>query len=74
MGLKTAFEGTLSVRDTKMQEQLLFLLSYTDLFLNHVPKVAIYQDNANTLTRLEVMNVIAFSGHSALHKMTLKQL
>ncbi len=74
MGLKTAFEGTLSVRDLEMQEQLMFLLSYTDLFFNNVPKVATYQDYANSLTRLEVMNVIAFSGHSALHKMNAKVL
>jgi hypothetical protein len=74
MGLKTAFEGTLSIRDTEMQDQLKFLLSYTEVFLNHIPKVATYQDNGITLTRLEVMNVIAFSGHSALHKMNAKVL
>ncbi len=74
MGLKTAFEGTLSVRDTEMQDQLQFLLLYTDVFLSHVPTVAAYRDNADTMTRLEVMNVIAFSGHSALHKMNAKVL
>jgi len=74
MGIKTSYEGTLSIRDVKTQQNLSKLIGFQDLFIENIPGGGEYKANHLLNSQLEVTNVIAFSGHSASHKMNAKVL